>query len=93
MTHEINPDSMILRQLDGQWQKIAALLLWKFLKRGEAVTFTAAEMEQAFADYAPAGPVVMMNGSGDSISLSLITYDRAKEIAAYERERNKTGVQ
>lgn len=81
-THEINPDSTVLRQLDQQWEKIAALLVWKLARDG--VQLKAADFER-FTNETNAGEAVLFTrGSKDAIELSIVTAERARVLAEHD---------
>lgn len=81
---EVNPDSLMLRQVDGQWQKFCGLLLWKLLGRDKAAVITMADiqaMQEAFgADQA----TVLIHGHYDSFELKLISETEAHRLAIAE---------
>lgn len=80
---KINPDSVVLQQLDGQWQKIAALLLWKLSPKA-VVRIMGADIEAFNAAYAPGGPVVFTHGMIDRFEFSLVTEEAAKRLAEHD---------
>lgn len=82
-THKINPDSTMLQQADGQWQKFAMLILFKLAGR-EKVTVTAADIAQLSERFAPGIPVVMIHGHSDSIDFQVIDEAAAHRLAVHE---------
>ncbi len=83
MNMKINPESAMLGQMDGHWQKVAMLLLWK-LTKGKAVKITAADIEQCSASFAPGVPVILTHGHHDSIEFSIVDQAAADRLAAHE---------
>lgn len=85
---ELNPESLMLRQSDGMWQKYMALVLWKLQKR-QAVNIT----EQDLRDFEWAsrqhGIVVMTHGHSDSITFQLLTNEEAEKKAKEERLKDE----
>jgi hypothetical protein len=83
---KINPDSVILNQLDDQWEKICMVLLHK-LSGGKPVKITAQDFIDIRKYYEPDGPVLFTHGMADAIELSVITHERAEELANYETSK------
>lgn len=81
---KINPDSVILQQLDGQWQKMAILLLWKLAGR-EKVKLTYQEIASCNAEFAPGIPVLLTHGHSDSIEFQVIDEAAARVIANFDK--------
>ena len=79
----LNPDSAILQQLDGQWQKVAALLLWK-LAGVEKVTITCNDMEEMARQFHPGQPCIFTHGHQDSIDFQVLDEKAASRIAEFE---------
>lgn len=85
---EVNPDSTVLQQLDQQWQKIAAVLVWKLARSG--VTISGDDFEK-FAQEGDAGQAVLFtHGHKDSIELSIVTAERARALAEYDAQQRGT---
>lgn len=80
--NDLNPDSAILQQLDGQWQKIAAVLVWKLARNG--VTLTVGD----FASF-PKDHALYTHGHRDSIDFKLVTMADAERLAAHDRSTNR----
>ncbi len=80
---KINPDSTVLEQVDGHWQKLAMLILWKTSGR-KAVKITAADMALCASEFAPGCPVIFTHGMSDALEFSIVTEDRARELAAHD---------
>jgi hypothetical protein len=78
----INPDSAILQQLDGEWQKICALLLWKLAPNG--VTLTHDDIQRFPQDLA-----LYTHGHKDSIDFKMITLEAAKLLAEHDARTNR----
>lgn len=85
----LNPDSVVLGQLDGQWQKLAMMILWKFNK-GEPVTITAHDMESMINAHAPGLPVLMTMGAIDGITFQVIDEKRASVLAKHDAQQRGT---
>lgn len=80
---KINPDSVILQQLDGQYQKLMMLVLYK-LKGREAVKITHEEIACCMAEFAPGSPVLFCHGHSDSIEFQVIDEASAQRLAAHD---------
>jgi hypothetical protein len=81
----INPDSAVLQQTDGHWQKLAAIILWK-LNGGAEVSITSADIERFNAQYAPGIPVLFTHGTYDGLRFSIVTEDAAERIAQHDKK-------
>lgn len=79
----INPDSVVLQQLDAHWQKIAALIVWK-LRGREPVKITAADIERFNAEFAPGQACLFTHGMSDAFEFSIVDEAAAKRIAAHD---------
>ena len=91
MIENLTPDSKVLEQLDGSWQKMFLFLLYKVSKR-EPVSITGQDIESCLADFAPNAPVLFTHGAGDSVSFQIIDVDTAKKLATlqdYLKSQNK----
>ena len=85
--NKINPDSVILQQLDSQWQKMCMLILWKTSGRG-VVKVTGEDMAKCAKEFAPGSPVIFTHGMYDAIEFSIVTEERAKALAEYDATQN-----
>lgn len=85
----LNPDSEIAKQLDGQWQKVVAFLLWK-LSPDAPVDITDEDIKAMAARYEPHGPVVFTHGRPDGFTITLMAMDRALVRAEYEASKRST---
>lgn len=74
---------MVLQQVDGQWQKLAALIVWK-LNGMKPVEITVADMEKVEAEFGSAGLHLLMHGKADSIEFSIVTAERAKVLVEHD---------
>lgn len=88
MDGKINPESVILQQLDNQWQKMAVFLLWKLAGR-KVVRITGEDMAKCVAEFAPGAPVIFTHGMSDAIEFSLVDEERAKALAEYDATTNR----
>lgn len=86
---ELN-DAAILRQVDGQWQKIAMILLYKFKGR-EMVKITADDIQAATKAFAPSMPVMFIHGHRDGFDLQVVDVEAANRIAAHEASMRGAG--
>lgn len=84
---EINPDSLMLRQADGQWQKFCGLLLWKLVGRDKAVNVTAADIEAMGKAFGHDQATVLIHGHYDSFDLKLIAESEAHRLAVAEAKQ------
>lgn len=79
----LTPDSTVLQQVDGQWQKLAMLLLWKLAGR-EKVKLTHQEIAACGEAFAPGVPVLFTHGHSDSIEFQVIDMASADRLAAHD---------
>lgn len=89
MENALNPESTVLQQVDGHWQKLFAILLWKFAKR-DVVVVKDTDIEAMAKEFAPCGPIVFTHGQVDGFRFSLVTEEKAKEIAAFDAMQRGT---
>lgn len=87
MNHEITPDSLMLRQVDGQWQKLCGLLLWKLAGRDKAVTVAAADIKAMHEAFEPGQATILVHGHTDSIEFKLISEADAHRLAIDEARK------
>jgi hypothetical protein len=79
----LNPDSTILQQVDGEWQKLAMLILWK-LTEGKPVRITADDMAACRKKFEPGIPVILTHGMHDAIEFSIVTLEDAERIGRHD---------
>lgn len=79
----INPDSLILQQLDGHWKKIAMLILYQ-CKGRERIKITNAEIARLSDEFAPGVPCLLSEGHSDSIVFQVVDEDSAHRLAAHD---------
>ena len=84
----INPDSVVLDQLDEQWQKMLAMIVWKFAA-GKGFTLTAADVEAYAVETERGEAVLFTHGHKHSIDFMIVTEKRARELAAHDAATNK----
>lgn len=83
MNNAINPDSTVLQQTEGHWQKLATLILWKCVRR-ESVTITAEDIQRFEAEFAPGIPVLLTYGHQDSLEFRIVDEESAKRLAEHD---------
>jgi hypothetical protein len=79
----LNPDSVILGQLEGQWQKLFVMLVWK-LAREKGVTLTHKDMAAYQRDFEAGRAHFLTHGHFDSIEFKIVTAAEAQRLAAYD---------
>lgn len=84
---KMNPDNATLQQLDGHWQKMAAIILWKLVGRA-MVTVTAEDIDRFQTEFAPGMPVVFTHGHKDSIDFQIVDMETAERLAEHDRTIN-----
>lgn len=89
MKNVINPDSTILQQVDGHWQKLAALIVWKCVRRG-TVTITLEDMQRLEAEFAPGKSNLLLHGHADYLEFRLVDDESAKRLAEHDRNLKGT---
>ena len=82
MTNKLN-DAPVLDQVDGQWQQLAMLILWKTSGRN-VVKITAKEIEEFRKQFEPGIPVIFTHGHSDSIEFSIVDEKQAQKIAQHQ---------
>lgn len=79
----LNPESTMMQQAEGQWQKFAALMVAKYLadtgKRSLHVTMEDIEQFGERPDN-----VLCTHGHTDSIEFKLVTPTEASHLVAYD---------
>lgn len=79
-TKVLNPDSKILQQSEGQWQKLLMLVVWKLAPQG--VEITAEDMQKCMQEHAAGGgPALLTHGHENSIEYRVITFAEAERLA------------
>lgn len=77
---ELNPDSIMLRQSDGMWQRYLALVLHKLAPEGiiivESDILALMETERN---------VVLVHGHCDSFTFKMVTAEEANRLAAHDQ--------
>ena len=76
-------DAPVLDQLEGQWQKMLAFVVWKLAPRG--VEITAADIER----FAAEGGIFLTHGHRDSFEFKIVTPAEAAVLAAHESATNR----
>lgn len=84
--HHVNPDSTILLQLAGQWERIVLAIIHKHYKH-TGVTITFKDLLALAADIEAGNAVLLTHGHFDSIEFKLVTAERARELAAYDAKQ------
>jgi lauroyl/myristoyl acyltransferase len=87
---EINPEAVVLDQLRDQWEKIAAVLVWK-LSRDKVVQITWQDLEQFQVEVDAGEAVMFTHGHKESIELSIVTASRAVELARHDAAQRGAG--
>lgn len=77
-----DPRPFIFQQLDGQWQKLAAVMLWKFAKETPLILSTR-DFEEFRAWMAVGDKQFLTWGHVDSIELRLIPRADAERLVAH----------
>lgn len=79
----MNPDSAMMQQAEGQWQKFAALMVAKYLADTgkKSLHVMAADIEQF---HERDDNVLCTHGHVDSIEFKLVTPSQAATLVAYE---------
>ena len=86
---EVNPESVVLRQLDAQWQKIAMLILWK-LAGTKKVRVSAKDIEAMANAFEPGIPMLYTHGHSDSFEFQIVDERAAARIAEYDKTQRGT---
>lgn len=83
MTNKINPESAMLEQSDGMWQRYMGLILLKLAPDG--VTISKEDIE-AFAARGEDN-VVLAHGHFDSFSFKVVTREEAIRLAEWDKNQ------
>jgi len=83
---ELNPDAVILQQLQGQWQKMVALVVFKLAKE-KGVKITQTDITAFMREYERTGMTLMTWGHFDSIEFKLVTREEAERLAAWDKQQ------
>lgn len=78
----MNPESTIMKQTEGYWQNLAALLLYKLSKTEEVKIFS-----DDIIQFQQSGLALLTHGHHDSIGFKLVTHEEAARLAQYDAER------
>lgn len=78
----LNPDSTVLQQMEGHWQKIATLLVWKLARAG--VHITGQDMAEYGVQFAAGEAFLLTHGHHDSIELKIVSEIEARRLAEYD---------
>lgn len=76
-------DSAVLKQAEGQWQKLLTIVLWKLQGR-TPVQITPADLQRFSAEFEPGMPSLYMHGLGDIIHFQVVDEMQARHLAAHE---------
>lgn len=80
----LNPESPVLKQSEGMWQKYCIILLWK-LAGTERVDISAADIQALQNKFSPDYPTLLTHGMVDGIGFQLIDSKAAAAIDAYDK--------
>lgn len=86
---ELNPDSMMLRQSDGMWQRYLCLVMWK-LKKRERVVITEQDIIEFHNEAERNGIVILTQGHLTSLTFQLVTNKEGIQIANDEAAKDRT---
>lgn len=78
----LNRDAAVFDQVDGQWMKLLALVVWKLAPNG--VALTAADIASFPADRA-----LVTHGHRESIEFKIVTEEEARRLAAHDAATNR----
>lgn len=78
----LNPDSTMLQQSEGQWQRYLCLVVWKLAREG--VTIALDDIAK-FANQDR--NVILVHGHFDSIEFKIVTRADAERIAVYDKQQ------
>jgi hypothetical protein len=87
--HEMNPEAVVLNQLREQWEKVAAVLVWKLARDGVRITFE--DLEQFGRECVAGEAVLFTHGHKDSIEFAIVTAERARALAEHDRNQSGSG--
>lgn len=89
--HNMTPNAEILQQMEGHWQLMATMILWK-LNGEKKLTITSEEMKQFREQFEKRGGAVMFaHGHKESIDFQVIDSEAATKIQEYSQEMEAAG--
>ena len=83
-------DAPVLDQVQEHWQKLMAVVLWKY-HRGETVTLNAADFQGYQRDFDAGQAFMLTHGHYDSIELGIVDAERAKRIVEHDKTQRGNG--
>lgn len=86
--HRLN-DAPVLDQVQEHWQKLMAVVLWKYHK-GATLTLNVADFQAYQRDFEAGNALMFTHGHVDSIDLAIITAERAAVIAEHQKTQGGT---
>lgn len=78
------PDSHMLNQIDGQWEKLMAFVVYKLCGK-DPVIITVKDMEQMAKEFAPGIPVLVTHGHYDAIEFRIVDEAAAARLTDHEK--------
>ncbi len=79
----INADSAVLQQLEGQWQKMLTLVVWKLANNG--IHITSEDMTKFAVD--PKN-ILLTHGHYDSFEFKMVTREDAERLADHDKTQH-----
>lgn len=67
----LNPQGQLAKDMEGEWQKMASLILWK-LSKSEPVTLSPSDIEDFMKAFAPHDPVLIVKSTAAGITFQII---------------------
>lgn len=76
-------DAPVLDQMEGQWMKFFALVVWKLAPNG--VEITMADIDK----FAAEGGILLTHGHRESFEFRIVTPEAAARLAEHEATTNR----
>jgi hypothetical protein len=81
----VNPESVVLQQVEGHWQKLAALILYKAVRLG-TIKVTEEDMKAFQAEFPNlGGPCLLTHGHSDSLEFRIVSMADAARVAEHDQ--------
>lgn len=86
---KLNPDAPIFSQIDGQWQKLMTILLWKLTEQKKishkGVEITADDLLRFGEVHQRGDAILLTHGQFDRIVFKIVTMEEGKKIAEHQK--------
>lgn len=81
-------DAMVLDQMEGKWQKMLTLIIWKLRGKDQVIRITVDDMLRFEKQFAPGMGTLFTRGTLDSFEFSVVDTATAEKIAAHAKNQS-----